>query len=327
MAYKAHKKRQREESGEPVPADELAEQEQRLKRIKTGYKNKQHTMILSSRGITYRYRHLMNDLRELIPNHKKDVKFDGKSLFELNEVCEMKSCNNCIFFECRKGLDLYLWVSKSPNGPSAKFHVTDVHTTDELKFSGNCLKGSRPLLYFDNNFDSTPHLKLLKELFMQAFGTPNMHPRSKPFIDHMICFYYYEDRVWFRNYQIAEEYIPDLIGKKKTEDALIEIGPRFVMNPIKILSSGFSGSILYENPNFISPNKVRQIQRNQRSHKYVERLMANEERKTRQEDMVIPPSELDKVFVDDEENNDGGGEDNDNDDNEDEENMNVSENL
>lgn len=36
-------------------------------------KNKQRVLLLSSRGITYRMRHLMNDLEALFPHVKKGV--------------------------------------------------------------------------------------------------------------------------------------------------------------------------------------------------------------------------------------------------------------
>lgn len=39
------------------------------------------------------------------------------------QVCEMKNCTKCIFFEMKKKKDLYMWVSNVPNGPSAKFLV------------------------------------------------------------------------------------------------------------------------------------------------------------------------------------------------------------
>lgn len=39
---------------------------------------------------------------------------------------------------------------------------------DELKFTGNTLKGSRPILSFDRHFDEEPHLKLLKDIFSQV---------------------------------------------------------------------------------------------------------------------------------------------------------------
>lgn len=97
---------------------------ERLGRIKAGYTNKQKTLVLSSRGITYRYRHLLLDLLALLPHAKKDSKLDTKQkLFVLNEIADMKDCTNCIFFEVRKGQDLYLWFSKVPHGPSIKFQV------------------------------------------------------------------------------------------------------------------------------------------------------------------------------------------------------------
>jgi hypothetical protein len=37
---------------------------------------------------------------------------------------------------------------------------------------------------------------------------------------------------------------------------LIEVGPRFCMNPIKIFSGSFGGQTLYENPFYVSPNTV-----------------------------------------------------------------------
>lgn len=39
---------------------------------------------------------------------------------------------------------------------------------EELKLTGNHLKGSRPILTFSTNFDKQPHWKLLKELIMQV---------------------------------------------------------------------------------------------------------------------------------------------------------------
>ena len=48
---------------------------------------------------------------------------------------------------------MFMWISKSPNGPSFKFMVENIHTYDELKLTGNCLKYSRPLISFDGHFD------------------------------------------------------------------------------------------------------------------------------------------------------------------------------
>merc|ERR1712179_567934 len=101
-------------------------------------------------------------------------------------------------------------------GPTVKFQVENVHTMSELKLTGNCLKGSRPLLSFDPNFSSKtePHLAVFKELFIQIFGIPNHHPKSQPFFDHVYTFAYVDEKIWFRNYQIVEE-----------SGALAEVGP------------------------------------------------------------------------------------------------------
>merc|ERR1719473_2247211 len=56
--------------------------------------NKRKVMLVSSRGITHRLRHLMADLLKLLPHSKKDAKFDMKDgLRALNEVAYMKSCD------------------------------------------------------------------------------------------------------------------------------------------------------------------------------------------------------------------------------------------
>ncbi len=55
---------------------------------------------------------------------KKEPKMESKDpTVVINEICEMKNCNKCIFFENRKRQDLYMWLSNAPNGPSAKFLV------------------------------------------------------------------------------------------------------------------------------------------------------------------------------------------------------------
>lgn len=226
--------------------------------VSSGPRNKQRVLILPSRGVTMRMRHLVNDIEALLPHSKKDSKLDSKSnLHILNELAELNNCNNTLYFEARKHEDLYLWASKTPNGPSVKMHVQNIHTMDELKMTGNCLKGSRPLLSFDKGFDERPHFALIKEMFTQMFGVPRLARRSKPFIDHVISFSILDNKVWFRNFQIIEKDSAtsgaEAGGKKKKGDAeqqptLVEIGPRMVMTPIRIFEGSFGGATVYENP-------------------------------------------------------------------------------
>ena len=86
------------------------------------WKNRQRTLVLCSRGIAGRMRHLVKDLCDLIPNTKLESKVNRKDANDvIDEMCFEKSCNNCMFFEQRKQKDLFMWLSKSPIGPSAKF--------------------------------------------------------------------------------------------------------------------------------------------------------------------------------------------------------------
>ena len=80
--------------------------------------------------------------------------------------------------------------------------MENVHTMSELKMTGNCLKASRPVLSFDASFDAHPHYALMKELLVQTFGTPRNHPKSQPFIDHIMAFHIADNRIWFRNFQV-----------------------------------------------------------------------------------------------------------------------------
>lgn len=95
-----------------------------------------------------------------------ESKLDSKSqLHLLPELADLNNCNNTVYFEARRHEDLYMWVAKTPNGPSIKLHVQNVHTMDELKMTGNCLKGSRGILSFDKAFDESEWGKLTKEIF------------------------------------------------------------------------------------------------------------------------------------------------------------------
>ena len=163
------------------------------------YRNKQRCLVLCSRGVTARYRHLLEDLRTLLPHHKKESKLDpGKHTGmgqAVNDICELRGCNTVLFLECRKRQDAYMWIGRSKVGPSVKFHVSNLHTMDELRLTGNCMKHSRPVLSFDESFGRLDHLKLLKELFVEVFGTPRGHPKCKPFVDRVMCFFYADNRV------------------------------------------------------------------------------------------------------------------------------------
>jgi len=244
-------------------------------------RNKQRVLLLSSRGITHRMRHLMNDLEALLPHIKKDSKLDSKNhLHLLPELADLHSCNNTLYFEARRHEDLYLWAAKTPNGPSIKLHVQNVHTMDELKMTGNCLKGSRGLLSFDAAFEETEWGRLTKELFTHIFGVPPQARRAKPFIDHILTFSILDSKIWFRNFQIIEK--DPLQPNGPPEMSLVEIGPRFVLTPIRIFEGAFGGATVFANPEFVSPTQVRSTRRRERGDRYKERKLAQQERANRQ---------------------------------------------
>lgn len=212
-------------------------------------RKKTKVLVLCSRGVNHQDRHLMLDMREMLPHSKKDCKFDKKdSLTALNELASLSSADKCLYFENRKGKLLLLWASNIHGGPSVKFLVTGVHTMADIKLIGNCLKGSRPILSFDQQFDKIPHLQLIKELFIQIFNVPYKHTKSQPFLDHVATFSYLDGHIWFRHYQILDQ-------KEKT---LAEIGPRMILMPMLILSSSFHGKVIWANYKKVSKNKTDQ---------------------------------------------------------------------
>ncbi|KAK1746521.1 ribosome biogenesis protein BRX1, partial [Skeletonema marinoi] len=302
------------------------------------YHNKQRLLLLSSRGVTARYRHLLEDLRTLIPHSKKESKLDvGKNYSNgsagggygaaVNEIAEVRGCHTALFLECRKkGQDGYLWLGRTSHansaykeddsgniskkqlmiagGPSVKFHITNIHTMDELKLTGNCMKGSRPVLSFDKAFDTLDHLKIVKHLMVDVFGTPRGHPKSKPFVDRVMGFYYADGKIWVRNYQIMEEaattakeaHAQKKLTGQTQATSLIEIGPRFVLNPIRIFRGSFGGQTLWQNDEFVNPNAIRALEKKKKGEEYVRRKGAERQRKRRKEAIVVPEDPLAHVF-------------------------------
>lgn len=180
---------------------------------------------------------------------------------------------------------------------------------EELHFTGNCLKGSRPILSFDAAFDKQPHLRLIKEMFLHQFGVPQGARKSKPFIDHVMGFTFADGRIWVRNYQISEtegsKLKPTETKAEEDELSLVEIGPRFVLTPIVIQEGSFGGAIIYENKEFVSPNQIRaDLRRNKasrhnaRAEKTVERLSRKGELGLRSEGGVrLAKNELDTKML------------------------------
>jgi ribosome biogenesis protein BRX1 len=253
----------------------------------------------------YRHRYLLSDLAALLPHTHKENKLDTKKSGGynnlLNSLAELHSCNVVFFLEARKrGQDLYLWLSRPPNGPTIKFSVTNLHTMGEMGtgFAGNCLKGGRGVVAFDKSFDEkgpeavghsgTEYRGLIREMLRKVFCVPKRGVRGmKPFVDRIIGVFGVDGKIWIRVYEIRESEAGK--GSKETDGAedkkskkgdkglggpevsLVEIGPRFVLTPIVILEGSFGGPVIYENKEYVSPNQVRRDVRLEKASRYAVR--------------------------------------------------------
>ena len=86
--------------------------------------------------------------------------------------------------------------------------------------------------------------------------------------------------------------------------SMVEIGPRFVLNVMKIFQGSFSGSLIYENPDFVAPAEIRRQQNAESSMAYKKRVekMPGLEKKKRESELPIDSAEL--VFENDNDNDD-----------------------
>ena len=262
------------------------------------YKNKKRVLVLGSRGITARFRHLLEDFKKLIPHHKKDNKLDAKSDIKVvNEIAEMKSCNHLLYLECRKRRDLYMYIGGTPDGPSMKFQVVNIHTMDELKLTGNCMLGSRPVLNFDARFDGALHWQIAKKLLTSTFGTPRGHPKSKPFVDRIMSFFIVNGNIWARNFQIVHKADGSHVATSSSSAAkagvhLVEIGPRFVLKPIRTFSGSLGGATLYQNATYETPSAERSNSRKEFGNAYLEKKQRQEKKKRLDAEYMPEPDPL-----------------------------------
>lgn len=272
--------------------------------------NKQKTLLISSRGLTSKNRHLIQNLHDLLPNTKNQHTLDTKKNLnsQLPELATIYNCNNILYFENRKHQDLYLWVSKNPNGPTIKFLLQDIHTALEQQFLGNCLKGSRPLVLFDKTFQDPTNYQtmIFKELLAHTFGVSPNSRKLKPFVDHITLFSLIDGKIWVRNYEIQskvknlsdyEKSIENSIEEDDDDLQLIELGPRFIMTPVLILEGCFGGPKIWENENYVSPNRYRSFMKMESAKQAVSRQEKKEQKKLHKKDNDIAVNKLSNEVV------------------------------
>ena len=96
---------------------------------------------------------------------------------------------------------------------------------------------------------------------------PPAHPKVIPYVDHVYSFFYADDKIWFRHYQIVEKEVAKQLGRggiitgdeitsAAQDPILVEVGPRFVFDPVRIFQDSFAGKTLWKNKKYVSPAYV-----------------------------------------------------------------------
>ena len=213
----------------------------------------------------------------------------------MNELAELNNCTHCVFFEARKPFELFLWISECPSGPSVKFHVQSIYSIDEMNTLGNFTIGSRPILSFDSSFSNTESGQSIQKLLTDVFNTPAGHRKGDrySFFDHVIHFSRLDGKIWFRQYQIHEGKAAEI-----SVDGLSfeEIGPRFILNPIKLFNGSFGGQTVWANNAFVTPAAIKASKNQVKSNKYVKRIASLDESKRRKQESTLGIDEHSKLF-------------------------------
>lgn len=80
--------------------------------------------------------------------------------------------------------------------------------------------------------------------------------------------------------------------------SLVEIGPRFCMNIMRMFQGSFGGPTLYINPEFVSPNEARRDLKQSKKDSHDRRV---DEKMTRNEKMKdvrqLPSDPADQIFA------------------------------
>jgi ribosome biogenesis protein BRX1 homolog len=87
----------------------------------------------------------------------------------------------------------------------------------------------------------------------------------------VITFTLLDKRIWFRNFEIHGE-----------DGSLTEIGPRFVMNVIKMFEGSFGGPVIYSNPDYVNPNVRRRMIKMKAQDKYKNKVLVKKGQEERQ---------------------------------------------
>ena len=121
--------------------------------------------------------------------------------------------------------------------------------------------------------------------------------------------------MWVRNYQIVDKGDGSSSAlNRKIEEAgsgaggggkggaddplsLVEMGPRFVLDPIRVFAGSFGGPTLYGNAAYVSPNAVRSARKRKAGVKFEDRQDAKKIIRGKKAEPAVPRGPLDDVFT------------------------------
>ena len=208
-------------------------------------------LILANKGISHDIAQILDDFLKLVPHAKKESRTSEKDFYSLDETATDLHCDTIALFQTKHHEDPFLWISKSPEGPSMCLFIEESKSIEQLSSVGNCMKGSRPLLIFDPLFESTDIFSMTKDLFLRLFSVPFQDPHSKPFVDRTMTFNIINNKIIIHNFQIQWEDTP----------TLVEIGPRLTLIPAFILAGVFKGHKIWKNNDLITPYIKKKLER------------------------------------------------------------------
>lgn len=115
-----------------------------------------------------------------------------------------------------------------------------------------------------------------------------------------------DGKVWVRNYQIVDkgDGSSSALNRKIEKQAggdvdplsLVEMGPRFVLNPIRVFAGSFGGPTLYHNAAYVSPNDARALKKRRAGTKYEDRQDSKKVVREKKAEPAVPRGPLDDVF-------------------------------
>jgi ribosome biogenesis protein BRX1 len=197
-----------------------------MKREFTGFifkkVKKNFAVIYLKKNSCKKTRFFCEDLKKLIPNGKVILSSSIKESFFSNEK---KKSILILLCNGKKKKNLYFFLRNVKGGSIFQFIINNLYSLKRSIFIGNAMKWSKPILTFDKNFLKIPHLRLLKPVLSRLVKSKVNDRNSEPYFDHMISFFYFNSKIWFRNYQI--NFFDKKKNLQKNPIQFIEIGPRF----------------------------------------------------------------------------------------------------